>query len=102
MPRRLKSKELRTGEHLTAPEVEMLIEAAKDNRHGHRDATMILIAFSTACGRRSFVISDGNRSILKPPPSMSAESRTAPEVPAFGPRMVRTRCGIVGADVRPN
>jgi len=23
-------------------------------------------------------------------------------VPAFGPRMVCTRCGIIGADVRPN
>jgi hypothetical protein len=23
-------------------------------------------------------------------------------VPAFGPRMVCTRCGIVGADARPN
>jgi hypothetical protein len=23
-------------------------------------------------------------------------------VPAFGPRMVCTRCGIIGADARPN
>src|SRR5262249_18484524 len=37
--------ELRTREHLTAQEVERLIEAAKANRYGHRDATMILIAF---------------------------------------------------------
>jgi integrase len=37
--------EYRTREHLTEREVERLIEAAKDNRHGHRDATMILIAF---------------------------------------------------------
>jgi type 1 fimbriae regulatory protein FimB/type 1 fimbriae regulatory protein FimE len=29
---------------LTPAEVERLIEAAKDNRQGHRDATMILIA----------------------------------------------------------
>jgi type 1 fimbriae regulatory protein FimB/type 1 fimbriae regulatory protein FimE len=36
---------LRTREHLTPAEVEGLIEAAKDNRQGHRDATMILIAF---------------------------------------------------------
>ena len=36
---------LRTREHLTPAEVERLIEAAKDNRRGHRDATMILIAF---------------------------------------------------------
>jgi integrase len=30
---------------VTAAEVEALIEAAKGNRHGHRDATMILLAF---------------------------------------------------------
>jgi type 1 fimbriae regulatory protein FimB/type 1 fimbriae regulatory protein FimE len=29
----------------TAAEVESLIEAAKGNRHGHRDATMILLAY---------------------------------------------------------
>ena len=37
--------EYRTREHLTEREVEKLIEVAKDNRHGHRDATMVLIAF---------------------------------------------------------
>jgi integrase len=35
----------RTREHLTEREVERLIDAAKDNRWGHRDATMILLAF---------------------------------------------------------
>jgi integrase len=35
----------RTREHLTPGEVEALVEAAKANRHGHRDATMILLAF---------------------------------------------------------
>ena len=45
MPRRRKNAELRTREHLTGNEVERLIEAAKANRWGHRDATMILIAF---------------------------------------------------------
>jgi hypothetical protein len=38
---------------LTAGEVETLIEAAKTNRYGHRDATMTLIAFRhglRACG----------------------------------------------------
>jgi type 1 fimbriae regulatory protein FimB/type 1 fimbriae regulatory protein FimE len=39
------NRELRTREHLTPAEVEGLIEAARDNRQGHRDATMILIAF---------------------------------------------------------
>ena len=35
----------RTREHLTEREVERLVEAAKDNRWGHRDSTMVLIAF---------------------------------------------------------
>ncbi len=44
-PIRRPNAELRTREHLTAPEVEGLIEAAKANRWGHRDATMILLAY---------------------------------------------------------
>jgi integrase len=44
-PRRLPNKELRTREHLTEAEVEKLIDAAKDNRHGHRDATMVLVGY---------------------------------------------------------
>ena len=44
-PRRAKNGELRTPEHLTIDEVERLIEAAKDNRYGHRDALMVLLAF---------------------------------------------------------
>ena len=45
VPRRLKNSELRTREHLTEKEVERLIKAVGDNRYGHRDATMVLIAF---------------------------------------------------------
>ncbi|MBR1279042.1 hypothetical protein [Bradyrhizobium sp. AUGA SZCCT0283] len=41
-PRRRPNAELRTREYLTEAEVERLIEAAKANRWGHRDATMIL------------------------------------------------------------
>ena len=44
-PRRLPNKAYRTREHLTEAEVERLLAAAKANRHGHRDATMILTAF---------------------------------------------------------
>jgi integrase len=36
---------LLSREHLTPDEVEVLVEAAKGNRHGLRDATMILVAF---------------------------------------------------------
>jgi len=44
-PRRPKNAAVRTREHLTIDEVERLIEAAKDNRYGHRDALMILLTF---------------------------------------------------------
>jgi integrase len=44
-PRRPRNAELRTREHLTDSEVEALIEAAKANRDGHRDALMILLAY---------------------------------------------------------
>src|SRR5436190_7869195 len=45
MPRRARNADLRTREYLTGDEVEALMAAARQNRHGHRDATMILIAF---------------------------------------------------------
>jgi integrase len=44
-PRRAPNAELRTSEHLTADEVEKLIEAARRNRHGYRDALMVLLAY---------------------------------------------------------
>jgi integrase len=42
---RLANSEYRSREHLTPSEVEKLIEAAKTNRYGHRDATMLLVAY---------------------------------------------------------
>jgi integrase len=45
MPKRAKNSDLRTREYLTRQEVEALMAAARQNRYGHRDATMILIAF---------------------------------------------------------
>jgi integrase len=44
-PRRLPNAALRTREHLTEGEVERLMAVAKRNRWGHRDATMILVAY---------------------------------------------------------
>ena len=44
-PRRVANATLRTREHLTEQEVERLIKAAKANRHGQRDSTMILMAY---------------------------------------------------------
>jgi type 1 fimbriae regulatory protein FimB/type 1 fimbriae regulatory protein FimE len=45
LPVRRPNAELRTREYLTQAEVERLLEVAQNNRQGHRDATMILIAF---------------------------------------------------------
>jgi integrase len=45
MPRRRPNAALRTREHLTEAEVERLIAAARKNRHGQRDATMIVAAY---------------------------------------------------------
>ena len=44
MARRRPNAELRTREYLTDAEVERLTDAAKGNRYGHRDATMVLLA----------------------------------------------------------
>jgi integrase len=45
-PRRLPNRDRRSREHLTPAEVETLMEAAsKIGRHGHRDATLILLAY---------------------------------------------------------
>ena len=44
-PRRRPNAEYRTREHLTETEVERLIGTAQKNRHGHRDATLILVAY---------------------------------------------------------
>jgi integrase len=45
MPRRQRNSKLRTREYLTEHEIEELMAAARQNRYGHRDATMMLICF---------------------------------------------------------
>jgi integrase len=52
-PVRRPNAELRTREYLTSEEVEQLMTAAKANRYGHRDATMIL-----TCVRHGFRASE--------------------------------------------
>jgi integrase len=44
-PRRRRNAELRAREYLTDAEVNRLILAAGNNRHAHRDATMVLVAY---------------------------------------------------------
>jgi type 1 fimbriae regulatory protein FimB/type 1 fimbriae regulatory protein FimE len=44
-PPRRRNAEVRAREYLTDSEVDRLIKAAARNRYGHRDATMILVAY---------------------------------------------------------
>jgi integrase len=44
-PKRPPNRDLRTREYLTEREIDRLIAAAKGNRWGHRDATMIVMGF---------------------------------------------------------
>jgi integrase len=44
-PKRRRNAEVRSREHLTQAEVERLIAAAGKNRNGHRDSTMVLVAY---------------------------------------------------------
>ncbi len=44
-PKRPPNRDLRSREYLTDAEVQRLIEVAKRNRYGQRDATMILVAY---------------------------------------------------------
>ena len=44
-PKRRPNADLRTREHLTEGEVERLMGAARKNRWGHRDASMVLVAY---------------------------------------------------------
>jgi integrase len=83
-PRRAPNAELRTREHLTADEVDKLIEAAKANRYGHRDALMVLLAYRH--GLRAAEVVDlrwGSRSTSKWPSCTSVGPRTArrPRIP---------------------
>ena len=44
-PPRRRNAEIRAREYLTDSEIVRLITAASENRHGHRDATMVLVAY---------------------------------------------------------
>jgi integrase len=122
-PNRPPNKDLRTREHLTEAEVERLIKAAQDNRYGHRDGTMILVAYRHGLRAAELVdlrweqidfrtatlhvrrvkqgntqhASDSRRGIARPPP---ASTRTGAEV-AFRV-YVRARCSIYDCRLRPH
>jgi len=44
-PRRRRNDEVRAREYLTEAEVNRLIKVASENRHAHRDATAVLVAY---------------------------------------------------------
>jgi integrase len=44
-PKRRRNLDVRSREYLTDDEVERLIAAAGDSRHGHRNVTMVLVAY---------------------------------------------------------
>ena len=49
--------------YLTQREIERLMDCArKHGSHGHRDATMILVAYRTVCGPRRSATCNGTRS----------------------------------------
>ena len=70
-PEPAKNAELRRREHLTPAEVERMIEAAKNNRHGHRDATMVWSPTGMAYVPPRFAALNGARSTSLWPRSMS-------------------------------
>ena len=47
-PRRQRNAEVRAREYLTDGEIARLIDAAGKNRYGHRDATMVMVAYRHA------------------------------------------------------
>lgn len=71
IPKRLPNAQLRSCEHLTEAEVERLMKAAGKNRWGHRDATMILVAYRHGLRVQSLSISGGIRWTSARPPCMS-------------------------------
>ena len=93
--------ELQTREHLTPGEVELLVEAAKANRHGHRDATMILVAFRHGLRAAEVATSAGTRSSSTLRSCMCGGSRTARPAPTPCSATRCVRCaGCSGRAIR--
>jgi type 1 fimbriae regulatory protein FimB/type 1 fimbriae regulatory protein FimE len=84
VPVRPPNAELRTREYLTPAEVEKLIAAAKLGRHGHRDATLILVAFRHGLravrDRRSGMVASrmGSQSGAARPQGEERQARSSP------------------------
>jgi hypothetical protein len=72
-PRRKRNAEVRAREYLTDGGIARLIDAAGKNRHGHRDATMVLVAYRH--GLRASVAARSSRSA---PRTLSSSRRSQP------------------------
>ena len=76
LPRRRINASIRSREYLTADEVERLMEGARSiGRHGHRDATLILVAYRHGLRVSEVVCALG---------SARPQSRDAPRVGTLG------------------
>ena len=63
LPRKPRNQAVRSREYLTEAEVGKLMKAARNTgRHGHRDATLILIAYRHALRVAELVALAGNKS----------------------------------------
>ena len=101
VPTRKPNAEMRTREYLTPAEVEKLIAAAKLGRHGHRDATLILVAFRH--GLRAVEIADlewsqvewGRNPALHAPPRSVSKTK-APVVFRCSSRSMRNSSPRMG------
>ena len=92
---------LTTREHLTDGEVEKLIEAAGDNRHGHRDALMVLMAYRH--GLRAAEVADlrwlADRLQNRVPARPQGQERHAEHPPVDRPRATRVAPAPEGGQV---
>ena len=53
-PFRRPNADTQAREYLTDAEVQKLMKAAAANRNGHRDGTMVLLAYRMACARSNW------------------------------------------------
>ena len=101
-PKRLPNADLRTREHLTEAEVERLMDAARKNRWGHRDATMFWSPTVTAFGPPSLLTCDGIRSSSPRRRCTSAGSSGARPAPTRSSATSYAPCGASSASRSPN
>src|SRR6516164_2748752 len=78
-PPRQRNADVRAREYLTGAEIDRLIAAAGNNRHGHRNATMILVAYRHGLRVSELVTLRWHASTSVRVSSMSIAPRMAPQ-----------------------